>query len=425
MVRFAVDDRQTVGAVKSEILKQIGNTTVLPGVLQLSFWACELKDAELFSRYQLPADCRISFTEGPSVRVTVTFESPAAVSYECANSTRIRDLKQFLCVTRGLDAAKYKLAGDSGPLNDATVISTLSVRRLTYVPRKREFVFSSGTGPVRLSLAPNATVVEAQRKFARLRGIALPVVLVLDGAELITDDNRRVSSLRNPSIAIGKVVRFNYGTASSTLRLTLDTTVAAMRPQLKSFIGEPCTAEQFDIEDPEGPVYDEDMTVEEIGDVDLLVIRPRKAAPPRHPRHPPPPALADARAAGTHRVPPSAAPPPAPPPALAPASPVRPPPPRPEACSPSGRGARAPPRLVPAVDRVRIDFQTVPYGQRFDLTFQRADTVNTARIRVAEFLGLRGPESVALRANGVELRDQVVLSDECPDRCLLLVHLAE
>jgi hypothetical protein len=228
-------------------LKQLHQLTILPSVLQLSFWDCNLDDAEIFSSYQLPANCRICFKEGESFPIGVYFESTEHVVYQYFSFNQIRDLKQFLVFTRGLDSSKFELTSDSGRLDDNILLSNLPVKELKCIITEREFIFSTQTGQISFSLAPNATVAEAEHRFANLLGIPLARVLILDNTKPISNKACLVSSLSKPFISILHEYTFKYGSSTFTLLLGRDTTVSALRPQLDSFLGEPCKADKFDI----------------------------------------------------------------------------------------------------------------------------------------------------------------------------------
>jgi hypothetical protein len=125
----------------------------------------------------------------------------------------------------------------------------------------------------RLSLDPNATIFDAQREFADLQA-----VVILDGDRVVTDQRRPLKSLSKPSLAIPNECTFKYGSSTFNWRLALPTTVAEMQRQLVPLLGAPCPNDKFDIVDSEGCVLDEDMTVEDTGDVSFMLIAPRKSS---------------------------------------------------------------------------------------------------------------------------------------------------
>jgi hypothetical protein len=86
--------------VKFKLLRDIlKKPTVLPRVLRLSFWECELQDDVLLLDYEIPEGARIQCSEREPIRATVAFEKGESIQYLCSEFDQLGDLKEFVSLT--------------------------------------------------------------------------------------------------------------------------------------------------------------------------------------------------------------------------------------------------------------------------------------------------------------------------------------
>jgi hypothetical protein len=275
-------DHQTVRDLKWAILTHNQKLTVLPGVVRLSFWNCDLEEDRLFWTYQLPEGAHISFSERASQPITVIFPSGESIVYQYDEEfSQIRDLKQLLAVSRQLRASDFELAADSGTVDELIFISSLTSKALRCVSTKRIFEFATAGAPRQMSLPPDAAVAAAQDEIANLEGIPVTAVRILDGSKVISDEKCPLSSLSTPTIELAREYALCFDQSRFQLRLFPDSTMADILSRASEYIGEPCAPATFEITLPDGLLLDEDVTIADLGPFDCLVIVRKKPPAPR------------------------------------------------------------------------------------------------------------------------------------------------
>jgi hypothetical protein len=258
--------------VKFQILRDVLNRpTVLPRVLRLSFWECELQDDFPLIDYGIPEGSRILWSETETIPVTVISENGDSTEYQCSQLDQIADLKQFLGSTREIALADFELKVDSTSDRIAD-IGSKPVRLSTI--KEDSISLNTSTGRMAIKLRQNATLADAKTQIATLQGIRVEEIRFRDGRKIVTDEMRAVTSLPNLSIdfAIPRLIK--YGDTEITHRLFGDTFISDLRKLLEASIGKPCPRSAFAIRDPDGVYTDDDMTLDDVGDCPFFVLEP-------------------------------------------------------------------------------------------------------------------------------------------------------
>jgi hypothetical protein len=275
---LTVHDSYTVIHVKLNILQNyLGKPTVLPDVLRLSFWECDLEDDRLFLSYHIPPQSQILCTERKSYPITVQFEDGPPVEYRCADVSRVSTLRRFLTLTRGLRRLEFDIcAGSTKPRLYELLIALTSP--LQCIITRGQVIFSTSHGDLTMLLKGNATVAAAKQEIADVEQLDVSDIRVLNNGTPISDETLSISSLVNPSLAFSTLMNFAFEGTRFSFRSFGDTPISELRPRLDGYIGERCSKDKFDIALPDGLFPDEEMTPDD-AEVDSFVITRRTPIP--------------------------------------------------------------------------------------------------------------------------------------------------
>jgi hypothetical protein len=153
-------------------------------------------------------------------------------------------------------------------------------------------IFSTSSGNRSFFLQRNASISAATQKIADIEQLDVNDIRVLDDRTLITDENTSIFSLRRPSLMFSTPLNFEFEGTRFSLRSFGDTLISEVRTRLDHHIGECCSRDMFDIVMPDEVLLDDDMTLDDVGQVDFLKIVRRR--PRFHMRRPRPERIASA-----------------------------------------------------------------------------------------------------------------------------------
>jgi hypothetical protein len=220
--------------LKTLYLRSVSSGSILPEVISLFFWECELFDSDQLAVYQMPDNARITVKYQPAHVVKVTTLEGLEVEYQAWHFSPVGDLKLFTSENaKGIGPNDLMVSGNGANLGDSHLLYGISSfvvhRRIISVPFTI-FHRDRSIGSRVLQLQRNSTLETARFALSReFHTLAGDICFLIDD-EIVSDFSQPVLGVENPiCVRFLDQIRVVFESRQVSMKLDFNATGSELR----------------------------------------------------------------------------------------------------------------------------------------------------------------------------------------------------